>query len=58
VARRLERFGAGVRMDYDRTTPEDLASVMLQHLGKPVHYRDIPSDGTARAARLVAELLA
>ena len=58
VARRLERFGAGVRMDYDRTTPEDLASVMLQHLGKPVHYRDIPSDGTARAARMVAELLA
>jgi len=47
-----------VRMDYDRTTPEDLASAMLDHLGKPVHYRDIPTDGTVRAARLVAELLA
>ena len=58
VSRRLERFGAGVRMDYDRTTPEDLASAMLDHLGKPVHYRDIPTDGTVRAARLVAELLA
>jgi pimeloyl-ACP methyl ester carboxylesterase/predicted glycosyltransferase len=58
VSRRLERFGAGVRMDYDRTTPEDLASAMLDHLGKPVHYRDIPADGTMRAARLLAELLA
>jgi pimeloyl-ACP methyl ester carboxylesterase len=58
VARRLERFGAGIRMDYDRTTPEELATAMLDHLGKPVHYRDIPSDGTERAARLVAELLA
>ena len=58
VSRRLERFGAGVRMDYDRTTAEDLASAMLDHLGKPVHHRDIPTDGTARAARLVAELLA
>src|SRR5690349_4270486 len=57
VARRLDRFGAGVRMDYDRTSPEELATAMLDHLGKPVHYRDIPSDGTARAARLVAELL-
>jgi UDP:flavonoid glycosyltransferase YjiC (YdhE family) len=58
VSRRLERFGAGVRMDYDRTTPEDLASAMLDHLGKTVHYRDIPTDGTTRAARLLAELLA
>jgi len=58
VSRRLERFGAGVRMDYDRTTSEELATAMLDHLGKPVHYRDIPTDGTACAARLVAELLA
>jgi pimeloyl-ACP methyl ester carboxylesterase/predicted glycosyltransferase len=57
VSRRLERFEVGVRMDYDRTTPEDLATTMLDHLGKPVHYRDIPTDGTERAARLVAGLL-
>jgi UDP:flavonoid glycosyltransferase YjiC (YdhE family) len=57
VARRLERFGAGVRMDYDRTTAEELAAAMLDHLGKPVHYRDIPGDGTQRAARLLAQLL-
>jgi UDP:flavonoid glycosyltransferase YjiC (YdhE family) len=58
VARRLERFGAGVRMDYDRTTPEELATAIVDHLGKPVHHRDIPSDGTVRAARHLAALLA
>jgi pimeloyl-ACP methyl ester carboxylesterase/predicted glycosyltransferase len=57
VARRLERFGAGVRMDYDRTTPEELATAIVDHLGKPVHHRDIPSDGTMRAARHLAALL-
>lgn len=57
VARRLERLGAGVRMDYDRTTAEDLASTLLAHLGKPVHWSDVPVGGTERAARLIANLL-
>jgi predicted glycosyltransferase len=58
VSRRLERLGAGVRMDYDRTTPETLGATMLDHLGKPVHWRDVPRHGTDRAARMIAELLA
>jgi pimeloyl-ACP methyl ester carboxylesterase/UDP:flavonoid glycosyltransferase YjiC (YdhE family) len=57
VARRLERLGAGVRMDYDRTTVEALAQAILDHLAKPVHWSDVPADGTARAARSIAELL-
>jgi predicted glycosyltransferase len=57
VARRLERLGAGVRMDYDRTTAEALGAAMVAHLGKPVRYADVPVDGTARAARLIANLL-
>jgi pimeloyl-ACP methyl ester carboxylesterase/predicted glycosyltransferase len=57
VARRLDRLGAGVRMDYDRTTVEELATAILDHLGKPVHYRDVPAQGTERAARAIAELL-
>jgi UDP:flavonoid glycosyltransferase YjiC (YdhE family) len=57
VARRLERLGAGVRMDYDRTTPEALAAAILDHLGKPVHWRPAPVGGTERAARLLAGLL-
>jgi UDP:flavonoid glycosyltransferase YjiC (YdhE family) len=57
VARRLERLGAGVRMDYDRTTVEELAAAILDHLGKPVHHREAPSGGTERAARMIANLL-
>ena len=57
VARRLDRLGAGVRLDYDRTSPEALGAAMLEHLGKPVHSAEIPLDGTDRAARLIAGLL-
>jgi pimeloyl-ACP methyl ester carboxylesterase/UDP:flavonoid glycosyltransferase YjiC (YdhE family) len=57
VARRLDRLGAGVRMDFDRTSPEELGAAILDHLGKPVQYRDAPAGGTERAARLIANLL-
>jgi UDP:flavonoid glycosyltransferase YjiC (YdhE family) len=57
VARRLQRLGAGVRMDYDRTTAEELGAAMVAHLGRPVRYADAPVDGTARAARMIANLL-
>lgn len=57
VSRRLERLGAGVRMDYDRTTPEELGAAILDHLGKPVHWSEPASGGTERAARLIADLL-
>jgi pimeloyl-ACP methyl ester carboxylesterase/UDP:flavonoid glycosyltransferase YjiC (YdhE family) len=57
VARRLDRLGAGVRLDYDQTSPEALGAAMLEHLGKPVHSADIGLDGTDRAARLLAGLL-
>src|SRR6185312_13975004 len=57
VARRLDRLGAGIRLDYDRTSPEALGAAMLEYLGKPVHSAEVPLDGTDRAARLVAALL-
>jgi pimeloyl-ACP methyl ester carboxylesterase/predicted glycosyltransferase len=57
VARRLDRLGAGVRMDYDRTTVEELGAAILDHLGKPVHHREAPAGGTERAARMIANLL-
>ena len=57
VTRRLERLGAGVRMDYDRTSPEELGAAILDHLGKPVHWREAPRGGTERAARMIAKLL-
>jgi pimeloyl-ACP methyl ester carboxylesterase/predicted glycosyltransferase len=57
VARRLDRLGAGVRMDYDRVGIDELGAAILDHLGKPVQYRDAPAGGTERAARLIANLL-
>jgi pimeloyl-ACP methyl ester carboxylesterase/UDP:flavonoid glycosyltransferase YjiC (YdhE family) len=57
VARRLDRLGAGVRMDFDRTNTEELGAAIVDHLGKPAHGRDVPGGGTERAARMIAELL-
>jgi pimeloyl-ACP methyl ester carboxylesterase/UDP:flavonoid glycosyltransferase YjiC (YdhE family) len=57
VARRLDRMGAGVRMDYDRTTADELGAAILDHLGKPAPARDVPAGGTERAARMIADLL-
>jgi hypothetical protein len=57
VARRLDRLGAGIRLDYDRTSPEALGAAIVEHLGKPVHSATMRLDGTDRAARLIAELL-
>jgi hypothetical protein len=31
---------------------------MLQQLGTPAGWRDVPADGTAKAAAMIAELLA
>jgi pimeloyl-ACP methyl ester carboxylesterase/UDP:flavonoid glycosyltransferase YjiC (YdhE family) len=57
VARRLDRLGAGVRMEYGDTTAEDLAGKILEHLGKPARWKEPPHDGTERAARMLADLL-
>ena len=57
VARRLDRLGAGVRLDYERTSPEALGAAMLEYLGKPVHSAEVPVGGTDRAAQLIADLL-
>jgi pimeloyl-ACP methyl ester carboxylesterase len=57
VARRLDRLGAGVRLDFDHTTPEALGAAMLAHLGKPVQSAAVPLDGADRAARLIAGVL-
>jgi pimeloyl-ACP methyl ester carboxylesterase/UDP:flavonoid glycosyltransferase YjiC (YdhE family) len=58
VSRRLDRLGAGVRMEYDDTTAEDLAGKMVEHLGKPAQWTEVPRGGTERAASMLADLLA
>lgn len=49
--------GAGTCMDYPATDPDLIAARIAELAGKPVSYRDVETDGAARAARLIAELV-
>jgi UDP-N-acetylglucosamine:LPS N-acetylglucosamine transferase len=53
VAHRLNRYQAGRRMDYASSDPDAIAA----ELGRPVDYRPVETDGAARAANLIAQLL-
>jgi pimeloyl-ACP methyl ester carboxylesterase/predicted glycosyltransferase len=57
VRHRLERYGAGRRMDYDDSPPEQIAAAIAVEIGREVSYRDVEVDGAAKAARRLAELL-
>ncbi|GAA3399033.1 alpha/beta hydrolase [Cryptosporangium minutisporangium] len=57
VPHRLRRYGAGRRLDYDDLTPETLAAVIREEIGRPVRYRPVATDGAQRAAGLLADLL-
>jgi pimeloyl-ACP methyl ester carboxylesterase/predicted glycosyltransferase len=57
VRHRLERYGAGRCMDYGTETPESIARAIAEEIGRPVDYRPVESDGAARAAALLSELL-
>ena len=57
VRHRLERYRAGRRMDYDTATPDVIADAIAEEIGRDVDYRDVETDGAARAAAMIAELL-
>jgi UDP:flavonoid glycosyltransferase YjiC (YdhE family) len=57
VANRCERHGAGVKMDYSKTTPEMLAKVALANIGKEVNYVPVRIDGAKNAALLISQAL-
>jgi UDP:flavonoid glycosyltransferase YjiC (YdhE family) len=57
VAHRLDRYRAGRRMDYASATPEVIADAIAAEIGRSVAYRPVETDGAARAASLIAELL-
>ena len=57
VRHRLERYGAGRRMDFETETPETIARAIADEIGRVVDYRPVETDGAARAAALIAELL-
>jgi pimeloyl-ACP methyl ester carboxylesterase/predicted glycosyltransferase len=57
VPHRLERYGAGRRVDLDGLDPDALATAIVGELDRPVDYRPVETDGAARAAALIAGLL-
>jgi predicted glycosyltransferase len=57
VRHRLERYRAGRCMDYDSTTPADIATAIASEIGRDVDYRAVATDGAARAAAMLASLL-
>jgi pimeloyl-ACP methyl ester carboxylesterase/predicted glycosyltransferase len=57
VRHRLERYGAGRRMDFDDSSPERIATAIGEEIGREVEYRDVETDGATRAAQRLVELL-
>jgi len=57
VRHRLERYGVGRCMDFETATPEVIAAAIAEEIGREVDYRPVETDGAARAAALIAELL-
>ncbi len=57
VRRRLANYGADRSVDYASVTPEMLAEQALAAMHAPVDYRAVETDGAARAARRIAEVL-
>lgn len=57
ITARLERQGAGIRMQYSQTSPESLAEIVLSNLGRELDYPSIPTNGAKRAADIINRLL-
>jgi pimeloyl-ACP methyl ester carboxylesterase/predicted glycosyltransferase len=57
VAHRLERYGAGRRMEFATSTPDMIAEAAVAALRGPTGFKPVEAGGAARAARMLAELL-
>jgi len=57
VRHRLQRYGAGRCMDYEQETSTSIAEAMAQEIGRQVDYAAVETDGAARAARLIADVV-
>ena len=57
VRHRLERYGAGRRMDFDTATPETIAEAIAAEIGRETNYLPVDTGGARRAAERIAELV-
>jgi UDP-N-acetylglucosamine:LPS N-acetylglucosamine transferase len=57
VAHRLDRYGAGRRMDYATASPDVIADAMVTALREPARFKAVEAGGAACAARMLAEII-
>jgi pimeloyl-ACP methyl ester carboxylesterase len=57
VRHRLERYGGGTYMDFETDGPSEIAAAIEREIGREVDCADVETDGAARAAAAIAELL-
>src|ERR671923_917338 len=57
VRHRLGRYGAGRCLDFETDGPAEIAKAIAEEIGREVDYRAVETDGAARAAKLIGELL-
>jgi predicted glycosyltransferase len=57
VRHRLARYGAGRCMDFETDGPAEIAAAIAEEIGREVEYQPVETDGAARAAKLIGELL-
>jgi pimeloyl-ACP methyl ester carboxylesterase/predicted glycosyltransferase len=57
VRHRLDRYGAGRRMDFATAEAGVIAAAIAEEIGQEVDYRPVETDGASKAAALIAELL-
>jgi pimeloyl-ACP methyl ester carboxylesterase/predicted glycosyltransferase len=57
VRHRLERYRAGRCLDFDEATSSVIAAAIAEEIGRAPDYLPVETDGAARAAARIAELL-
>jgi predicted glycosyltransferase len=57
VVQRLERYRGGRRLAYANSSPETIAEAIAAEIDRPVDYLPVETDGAARAAQCIAEVL-
>lgn len=57
VRHRLDRYGAGTYMDYATSGPDAIAEKLAAAIGSPQRSLEVETDGAARAASMIAELI-
>jgi pimeloyl-ACP methyl ester carboxylesterase/predicted glycosyltransferase len=56
VAHRLDRYGAGRRMEFATSTPDMIADAMIGALRARTQFKPVEAGGAFRAARMLADL--